>query len=381
MTAQQPAPTSLSPVARGNIARRPLTRAEVEAFGTELDALRDRTLADIGEADARYIKRIYAAVRYTEALGRGLLFFGLFPPAWVLGTLLLGVSKILENMELGHNVMHGQYDWMNDPRFDGKTYEWDVVGTSDSWRKTHNFQHHTYTNVKGMDDDIGYGLLRLFPEQRWRPFYLFQPIIAVIFALMFQWGVAIQDLRLGRYFAGKMTREELAEQFRPVGRKMRRQLLKDYVFFPLLAGPFFLPVLLGNLVANGLRNLWTYMIIFCGHFTANVEVFPKEMVENETRGEWYLRQLRGSSNLRGGKLFHIMSGNLSHQIEHHLFPDIPARRYAELSRDVRAICDRYGIYYNTGSLASQFGQVVWRILRYAFPSKPVKLAGKTLVAD
>lgn len=354
----------------------PLTWERIDALGAELDALRDRTLADLGEADARYIRRIYAAIRYTGGIGRGLLFFGVFPPAWLLGSLLLGISKILENMEMGHNVMHGQYDWMNDPRFNGKTYEWDTVGPSDYWRKTHNFSHHTYANVKGLDDDIGYGLLRLFPEQRWRPFYLAQPLVAVIFALLFQWGVAIQDMRIGRYLAGRMSRQELGELFRPVRRKIRRQMIKDYVVFPLLAGPFFLPVLLGNLAANGLRNLWTYMIIFCGHFTANAKIFPKSIVENETRGQWYLRQILGSSNLRGGKLFHILSGNLSHQIEHHLFPDIPACRYATLSREVREICRRHGIYYNTGSLARQFAQVVWRILRYSFPGRPGNPVGQ-----
>jgi fatty acid desaturase len=353
---------------------RPLSQAELESFGAELDALRARTMAQVGAEDARYIRRIVAAVRYTEAAGRALLFFGAWAPAWVLGTLLLGLSKILENMELGHNVMHGQYDWMRDPHLNGKTYEWDIVGTSDNWRHTHNYKHHTYTNVRGMDDDIGYGLLRLFPEQRWRPFYLFQPLIAVIFALLFQWGVAIQRLELGKVFSGRKTKAELREEFRPVGRKMRRQLLKDYVLFPLLAGPFFLPVLLGNLVANGMRNLWTYAVIFCGHFTADAETFPKSVLLSESRGHWYLRQLRGSSNLRGGTLLHIMTGNLSHQIEHHLYPDMPARRYAQVAPEVRAICQRYGQNYNTGSMWSQFGQVVWRILRHALPSRPGKAA-------
>lgn len=349
---------------------RPLSANELHQFGAELDALRARTIADIGEKDARYIRRIVKAVNYTEILGRALLFFGIFPPAWVLGTLLLGLSKILENMELGHNVMHGQYDWMRDPALNGKTYEWDIVGTAENWRKTHNFKHHTYTNVRGMDDDIGYGLLRIFPEQRWRPFYLFQPIIAVIFALLFQWGVAIQDLELGKYFSGKKSGEQLKKEWRPLRRKITRQLIKDYVVFPLLAGPFFLPVMLGNLVANVMRSVWTYLVIFCGHFTADVELFPKSVLDNETRAHWYLRQVRGSSNMRGSKLFHIMTGNLSHQIEHHLFPDIPARRYAEMAPTVRAICSRYGQNYNTGSMVSQFSQVAWRICRHAFPSQP-----------
>jgi fatty acid desaturase len=353
-----------------HLLNRPLTARELHQFGAELDALRARTMADLGEKDARYIRRIVAAVNFLEVAGRGLLFMSVFPPAWVLGTLLLGLSKILENMELGHNVIHGQYDWMRDPALNGKTYEWDIVGTADNWRKTHNFKHHTYTNIRGMDDDIGYGLLRIFPEQRWRPFYLFQPFIAVIFALLFQWGVAIQDLELGKYFSGKKSGTQLKQEWLPLRRKITRQLIKDYLVFPLLAGPFFLPVMLGNLVANGMRNVWTYLVIFCGHFTADVELFPKSVLEKETRAHWYLRQVRGSSNLRGGTLFHIMTGNLSHQIEHHLFPDVPARRYAEMAPEVQSICARYGQNYNVGTMSAQFSQVAWRILRHAFPSRP-----------
>ena len=367
------------------ISNRALTADELECFGHELDAVRARTAATIGQRDADYIRSVVAGVRWTGFSGRALLWCGavgggvsgdlfhLVPMmAMIAGTLLLAFSKILENMELGHNVMHGQYDWMRDPHLDGKTYEWDIAGTGDNWRKTHNYRHHTWTNVRGMDDDIGYGLLRVFPEQRWKPFYLIQPVVAVIFALLFEWGVAIQDLRIGRWFAGKMPAAKLREAFRPVGRKMARQVVKDYVFFPLLAGPFFLPVLLGNAIANVLRNLWTYTIIFCGHFTADVETFSKESVIGESRGHWYLRQLRGSSNLTGGRLMNLMSGNLSHQIEHHFYPDLPANRYAAMAVDVRDICARYGQHYNTGSLPKQFGQVMWRILRHALPSRPAK---------
>lgn len=354
---------------KNTIHNRVLSTAELAQFGAELDALHARTMADVGEVDARYIRNIVKAVRYSEVAGRGLLYASIFPPAWFAGTSLLALSKILENMELGHNVMHGQYDWMRDPHLNGKTYEWDIVGTSDNWRKTHNFKHHTYTNIRGMDDDIGYGLLRLFPEQRWKPFYLGQPLYAVIFALLFQWGVAIQDLELGKVFSGKKSKAQFKEELKPITQKIKRQLLKDYVFFPLLAGPLFLPVLLGNMTANILRSLWTFMIIFCGHFTADAEVFPKSVLDNETRGSWYLRQLRGSSNLTGSKIFHILSGNLSHQIEHHLFPDVPARRYAEMSIEVQEICQRYGQHYNTGSLVKQFGQVCGRILRYSLPAK------------
>ena len=354
---------------------RTLSAEELARFAEELDALRNRTLATLGKRDADHIRRVLAVVRWFGVAGRALLFLGAFVhailiPAWILGVLLLAASKILENMEVGHNVIHGQYDWMGDPNLQGKSYEWDIVATSDNWRHTHNFRHHTYTNVRGLDDDIGYGLLRIFPEQRWRAFYLFQPLIAVVFALAFQWGVAIQALKLGRWFNGRMPTRKLLREARPVLRKMGRQLGKDYVLFPLLAGPFFLPVLLGNLVANGMRNVWTYVVIFCGHFTTDAETFPKESIRNESRGHWYLRQLRGSSNIAGNRVLHLFTGNLSHQIEHHFYPDVPANRYAEMARDVRDICARYGQRYNTGSLPRQFGQVIWRILRHAFPSRP-----------
>ena len=358
--------------------RRTLSPQELVQFGAEIESLRARTVADLGERDSRYIRRIYAAVRWSEALGRVLLMAGFFVPGawgwatWLLGAVTLGVSKILDNMELGHNVIHGQFDWMGDPRFSGKTFEWDIVGTADNWRKTHNFKHHTYTNVHGMDDDIGYDVLRIFPEQRWTPAALFQPIYAVIFALLFQWGVAIQDLRVGRAIIGRITWRQLAREAGPVLRKSRRQLVKDYIVFPLLAGPAWASVFTGNLIANGIRNVWTYTVIFCGHFTANAQTFPKASVKNETRPQWYLRQIQGSSNLSGSKALHILTGNLSHQIEHHLFPDVPANRYAEMAPVVRDICRRYGVHYNTGSMAGQFGQVVWRILRHSFPSTPAQ---------
>lgn len=353
---------------------RELTTVELDAFGNELDALRQRTLADLGTADARYIRRIRAAVRLCCWSGRALLMLGWLPPTWLLGTLLLGLGKILENMELGHNVMHGQYDWMNDPEFAGRSYEWDIAGPSDFWRHTHNHVHHTWTNVLGMDDDVGYGLVRLFPEQRWKPFYRWQPLWVTIQAVLFQYSIAIQHLRLDQVYKGKLSRAEVAPRIQQFNAKLLRQWGKDYLFFPLLAlllGANALAVLAGNGLANLLRNLWTFAVIFCGHFTEQAAVFSKESVAGESRGHWYLRQLRGSSNLSGGPLLHILTGNLSHQIEHHLFPDLPARRYAALAVEVREIAARYGQTYNCGSLWAQFATVLRRI--WVYRRRPVEV--------
>ena len=196
-----------------------------------------------------------------------------------------------------------------------------------------------------------------------------QPLYAIPFCLLFQWGVAIQNLEIGKRLKGRMTKDEFQERLAPMKKKIGKQLFKDYVFFPLIAGPAALPVFLGNLAANGIRNIWTFSIIFCGHFTKDVEVFPKSVLENESRGHWYMRQIRGSSNLTGSEGFHILTGHLSHQIEHHLYPDIPARRYRQMGPKVKAVCEKYGLNYNNASLVKQYGQVIGRIVKYAFPFK------------
>jgi linoleoyl-CoA desaturase len=242
--------------------------------------------------------------------------------------------------------------------------------------------HHTYTNVDGVDHDIGYGVLRIFPEQKWEPRFLANPLMAAILAVTFEWTLSLQSLELEKVMAGEKTWAEVRKQLPPMFAKMRKQFAKDYVFFPLIAGPMFLPVIAGNFTANLIRNVWAFSIIFCGHFTEDAEMFPKEVLENETRGHWYLRQLRGSSNLTGGTVMHIMSGNLSHQIEHHMFPDIPGMRYAEMSVKVREICEKYGQHYNTGSFRKQFSTVVGRIFKGALPNfgQKVQASAETAVA-
>jgi fatty acid desaturase len=347
-----------------------LTPEQLEAFGQELDAIRARVVADLGERDADYINKVIRTQRGLEVAGRALLLLGFLPPAWIGGTAALSLSKILDNMEIGHNVMHGQYDWMKDPRLNGKTFEWDTACPGDQWRHSHNYMHHTHTNIVGKDRDIGYGILRMSEEERWHPYYLGNPLYAALLAVFFQYGVALHDLEAERLAAGETTLAEKRGMLGDIWRKVRGQTLKDYLLFPLLSGPSLPFVLAGDASANLARNLWSFTIIFCGHFPDGTQQFTEEQAENETRGEWYYRQLLGSANLTGGKLFHILAGNLSFQIEHHLFPDLPAHRYAEISAEVSEITERYRIPYNTGPLHRQFGSVVRKIGKLALPPLP-----------
>jgi fatty acid desaturase len=340
-----------------------MTPEMADEFGRELDAIRERVFADLGERDATYIRRVIKAQRGLEMGGRALLFAGIFPPAWLAGTAMLAASKILDNMEIGHNVMHGQYDWMGDPALTGRNFEWDSACPSDQWRHSHNYMHHTYTNIVDMDRDIGYGILRMSEDQKWGPYYRGNLVYAFLLMVLFQYGVALHELETERIRSGEISIADKREILAGIWKKVKRQTLKDYVAFPLLAGPFAPWVFAGNMTANLIRNVWSYAIIFCGHFPEGTQEFTKEETANESRGMWYFRQVLGSANLTGGKLFHIMSGNLSFQIEHHLFPDIPAHRHAELSEEVKAICEKYGVPYNMGPLPQQFATVVRKIAR------------------
>jgi fatty acid desaturase len=344
-----------------------LSPAQVQELGRELDAIRRDVEASRGEADAAYIRKVIKLQRSLAVAARTTLFASMFPPAWFAGTTLLSLAKIIENMEIGHNVIHGQWDWMNDPEIHSSTWEWDLVCPSDQWKHSHNVVHHTYTNIVGKDRDVGYGLLRVTRDYKWKPKNLAQPAIYALLATLFEYGIAFHDIDVSSVKKGKKTKAQAKEQLRAVGRKIRRQVAKDYVVFPLLTGPAAVTTLTANLTANIVRNLWTNAVIFCGHFPDGAEKFTVAEYENETHDEWYLRQMLGSANFKGGKLLSFMTGNLNYQIEHHIFPDLPSNRYAEISARVREVCDRYGIPYTTGPFLVQYAQTLRTMLKLSLP--------------
>ncbi|WP_137874399.1 fatty acid desaturase [Rhodococcus sp. Q] len=346
-----------------------LTEADVEALGRELDAIRRDIEASRGERDAKYLRNTIRLQRSLEVGGRAVLFGSRKRPLWLLGAGMLGVAKIIENMELGHNVMHGQWDWMNDPEVHSASWEWDVVGPSAHWKQTHNYLHHKYTNILGMDDDVGYGLLRVTRDQRWKPFNAGNLVYNTLLALFFEFGIAAQHVELGKVAKGRDDREETKRKLREVGDKVGKQLVKDYVVFPALTGKAWKSTMSANFTANVIRNVWTNAVIFCGHFPDGAEKFTKADVDTETQAQWYLRQMLGSANISGGKVMDFMTGNLSYQIEHHIFPDLPSNRYAEIAVRVRELCDKYDLPYTTGPFLVQYGKSWRTIAKLSLPNK------------
>jgi fatty acid desaturase len=359
----------------------PLEKAQTQALAAELNAIYKDVMDSLDGNDARYIKRVYATVVYSELVARGLLAvagrlsskrskLGL----WLLGTSVLSFSKILNNMELGHNVMHGQYDWMQHPQLNSQKFDWDIVCPAPLWQHSHNYLHHTFTNIVDRDHDVGYHLIRVTDEQPWTSGDRYNALKTMILALGFEWAVAFHDIQISvdEYADSPQKHSLLRQKSRALFAKLARQIGKDYIALPAVTGLTLgrgsaVTTLSGNVTANIVRNLWTWAVIFCGHLTEQTHIYT-HLDENESKGDWYVRQILGSSNIEGSKIFHILTGNLSHQIEHHIFPDMPANRYASVAPQVQALCQKYGLPYNTGHFGKQFREVLARIHHFSKPT-------------
>jgi linoleoyl-CoA desaturase len=405
-----------------------LSAEQIEEIGREFDAIHDDVFEDLGERDAKYIRSMIDMHRRLALFGRLLLVGSRHRPLWWAGTATLSLAKILENMEIGHNVMHGQWDWMNDPVINSSAWDWDSASTPEAWKHSHNYVHHTYTNIRGKDRDLGYEIMRIDPHQKWNPVYLAQPLYNLVLAAFFEWGVALHDLDFEAIKAGEKSKGEIRRQLKGMAGKARSQIVKDYIAFPVLSGLIMTGIDLGlaslgvgrespsfrddprrasrqkierawgrakrhgrkesvvrhlierrsfrqpfrstvsaDFTANIVRNVWAYAIIFCGHFPDQTYTFTQEETDDESRGARHVRQLLGAANIEGSPLFHVISGNLGYQVEHHIYPDMPSTRYGEIAPKVREICERYELPYNTGPFFQQLGMVQRTILRLAFP--------------
>jgi fatty acid desaturase len=344
-----------------------LSDTDVETLGRELDTIRSEIEEELGANDAAYIRRAIFLQRTLDVAARIVIHRSRTKAGWVLGTIALAAAKSIENMEIGHNVGHGQWDWMNDPEIHSSTWEWDMPGLSSQWRYSHNYTHHVFSNIVGMDDDIGFGVIRATRDQPWQPAHLLAPLRNLLLAATFEWGIALHGLYSSQSRASSPAGRK-AEGKALVG-KITRQVTKDYLMIPALSGRRWRRVLTANATANLIRNLWAYLVIFCGHFPDGAEKFDPAVLTNETKSDWYLRQMLGSANFDAGPVLAFLSGHLCYQIEHHLFPDLPSNRLPQIAERVRAMCDKYDLPYTTGPLARQYLLAFRTIHKLALPDR------------
>jgi fatty acid desaturase len=371
-------PVSPRPKALKSVPRLP-DEPRFRELAEELDALHRRTLATLGQEDVDYINRLDRFSQAMQIIGRVLIHTSLEPVSFFAGVGALWVHKQLQATEVGHSALHGAWDRLPGcEKFSSRTFRWDAPIDEESWRHVHNVMHHANTNIAGKDPDIHFGPMR-FTEHtphslRHRlalPFGALMIVPNFLFVINSHvTGVNDTLSDNGRPEKLDVLRDRSSESVRRAWKKALRKYvpyyLKEYAFYPALAGPLFWKVALGNFMAETLRSGYSAATILCGHVGGDVKSWPAGTRANG-RGEWYAMQVESTNDFEVSLPLSILCGGLERQIEHHLFPALPPRRLRQIAPEVQAICEKHGVAYKTASWGKTLRKVFGHVARLSWP--------------
>ncbi len=348
-------------------------RERIESFGQRLDELRKSVESELGESDATYARRVRTASNGLEICGRTLIHFSFEPIGFGVGVSALWAHKLLEAIEIGHTTLHGAYDRI--PGAGGLSsdaFRWKSPIDEDAWRTAHNIKHHQYTNVAGRDPDMDFGLLRLSDKVAHKRIHALQPLTNV--ATWFGFTTAINAHVTGvidAYTPDRSARLLKDQSWQEIGAAHRAAILKllryygrEYVFFPILAGPFFWKTFLGNFLSEVGKDLYAGATIYCGHVGAHDHA---PGTRAKSRADWYVMQVEASRDFEVPIALGLLCGGLERQIEHHLFPRLPPNRLRQIAPRVRAICEEHGVTYRTGTWPATLRDVFRHLRRLSAP--------------
>jgi linoleoyl-CoA desaturase len=341
-------------------------------FGEALDAIKKEAEAKLGEEDVRRLRRLDLFSNAMALTGRALIHFSFEPVGFLGGVLALWVHKQLQAIEIGHTVLHGAYDGLPGAEaWDSQRFVWDLPIEEAAWRRGHNIKHHQYTNIAGKDPDIHFGTIRLTDETPWQPHHRFQLPIALLVTfpnfgfVMNMHFTGLNDV----YFGGDApdvlpdrSWRSIVDAHRQALRKYLPYYLENYVLYPALAGPFFWKVLLGNWLAETLRDIYSAATIYCGHVGEDTAAYP-EGTRARGRGQFYAMQVEATNDFEVPWPFSVLCGGLERQIEHHLFPRLPPQRLREIAPKVRAACEAHGVRYKTASWGQTLKKALAKVAR------------------
>jgi linoleoyl-CoA desaturase len=264
---------------------------------------------------------------------------------------LLGLNLAV----IGFNVMHegghqsfSRYSWVNNI----SAYFLNVLGgNAYYWKIKHNINHHTYTNIEGMDSDIDVKpFMRLHEGQPKHSYHRFQHVYWVIlYGISYLAWVFYEDFE--KYFSGKISpnseKKKLARKEHLIFWFTKIMYITAYIAVPILMVGW-LPWLIGFLIITFTCGVAISIVFQLAHVVEGTEFHAPNGGEiNNQKHEWAIHQIISTANFAtSNKWLYWLLGGLNFQIEHHLFPRVSHIHYPQVSKFVREACREYNIVYN-----------------------------------
>lgn len=307
-----------------------------------------------------------AALLYTV-----LVFFTPVAPVVAISLcILLGLNLAVIGFNVMHEGGHGsfsQHRWVNRV----SAYFLNVLGgNAHYWSIKHNINHHTYTNVEGMDSDIDVRpFMRLHEGQPWQWYHRFQHIYWVIlYGISYLVWIFYDDFQ--KYLTGKATpdaeRKWLSFKEHVVFWFTKLTYMGVYMAIPILLVGW-QSWLIGFMIITFTCGLAISIVFQLAHVVEGTDFH--NLQEGNSSQEWAVHQISTTSNFgTSNKLLFWLMGGLNFQVEHHLFPRISHIHYPAISKLVKETCDEYHIAYHEYS--SMFRAIVSHLVHLRRLGRP-----------
>lgn len=332
-----------------------LTSSKLNALTSDLLAIRKNVNLSLSKKDFKHLKKIIW-------INRALLLIG-FSTAWMMPNPLsmLAIGFALSGMwtMVAHHVLHGGYDYIpNLPkRYHSKSFavgirrylDWPDWIYPPAWIYEHNKLHHFFVNEIMDPDQMSYRLAAktsaLSGESpAWKK--LVKMIVKISF-----WKCSYYAFNTMKAWTEQDAYQQTSD-FKNIRAKTYKHCIVPYLLYHFAALPLlFLPlgwhaslfVLMNRFGAELITNWHTFFIIVTNHTGSDLAL---QKTHFSTKGEFYIAQITSSCNFSTGGFWRdYFHGYLNYQIEHHLFPNLPASQYPLVKPRIQALCDKYQLPY------------------------------------